>query len=455
MLILVAACGGSANPEPLSSSTAATALSPVAPSPSPAASTEADWLTYHGDATRSGQTVARSPWQALNPAWQSDRLDGDIYAAPLYFHGRVIVATENDTIYALDGASGRTIWQTNLGKPVDGRGLPCGNINPSGITSTPVIDPQSGLVYAVAFLDPAHHDLVAIDANSGELRFRIAVDPPGADPRVHQQRAALALGKDLVYVAYGGLFGDCGNYSGWVVGARKDGTGSLATYKVSVGREGGIWTPAGPSIDTGGFLYVSTGNSDSTSTGDEGESVLRLSPDLKRLDSFTAADEVELNRRDIDLGSVAPVLAGPNTLFQAGKAGVGYLLRPDHLGGLGGEVFSAPVCSGGAYGGGAFTGPMIYVPCRDGLVAVRLTGDTAFTVAWRGPRFNAGPPILAGGFVWTVDINAGLLYGLVAETGDVRFKESIGAVAHFTTPSFGGGNLLVAANRQVLAFRGE
>src|SRR5207237_7004630 len=182
---------------------------------------------------------------------------------------------------------------------------------------------------------------------------------------------------DTMYVAYGGLFGDCGRYSGWVIGVHKDGSGAPVSYKVAVSREGGIWAPSGPAVDPAGFLYVSTGNSDTTSAPDEGNSVLRLSAELKLVDSFTAADWADLNRRDVDIGSTAPLLVGSNLIFQAGKAGVGYLLRPDHLGGVGGQVFSDQVCGGGAYGGEAFSGSMIFVPCRDGLVALRI-GESSF-----------------------------------------------------------------------------
>src|SRR2546429_218052 len=80
-------------------------------------------------------------------------------------------------------------------------------------------DARRGVVYAVAFLAPARHELAALDLASGRVRWRRAIDPPGADPKVHQQRGALALANGRVYVSFGGLFGDCGNYHGWVVSA--------------------------------------------------------------------------------------------------------------------------------------------------------------------------------------------------------------------------------------------
>ena len=100
-----------------------------------------------------------------------------------------------------------------------------GDIDPLGITGTPVYDPQTGLVFAVAEIQGPAHMLVGVDVKTGQLKVRRLVDAPGEDPQVHQQRAALALYQGRVYIAYGGLDGDCGNYHGKVVAARTDGTG--------------------------------------------------------------------------------------------------------------------------------------------------------------------------------------------------------------------------------------
>ncbi len=179
--------------------------------------------------------------------------------------------------------TGQIEWQTNVGEPAPRSALPCGNIDPLGITGTPVYDPATGLVFAVAEVRGPAHILVGIDARTGEVRVHRSADPEGMEPLAHQQRAALTLSNGLVYIAYGGLFGDCGNYHGWVVGSRTDGSGPLLAYQVPTEREGGIWARAGPSVDAGaGRLYVSTGNGSETSDGwDHSDSILRLSPTLK------------------------------------------------------------------------------------------------------------------------------------------------------------------------------
>ncbi|MGZ4214281.1 MAG: hypothetical protein ACXVQV_13710, partial [Actinomycetota bacterium] len=95
------------------------------------------WPVYHHDAGRSGvaddQTALRAPHQA----WTSPVLDALVYAQPLVVDGHVIVATERNSVYSLDASSGSIVWKQNLGTPVDGGSLQCGNINPTGITGTP------------------------------------------------------------------------------------------------------------------------------------------------------------------------------------------------------------------------------------------------------------------------------------------------------------------------------
>src|SRR5262249_19591856 len=149
------------------------------------------------------------------------------YAEPLVIDGKVIVATENDSIYALDAQTGQVKWHVNEGHPVPLSDLPCGNINPLGITGTPVYDPQTGLIFAVAEVKGPAHILFGADLQTGQVKVRRIVDPPGIDPRAYQQRAALALSGGRVYIAFGGLYGDCGHYQGLVVASNTDGAGSL------------------------------------------------------------------------------------------------------------------------------------------------------------------------------------------------------------------------------------
>src|SRR5579875_4082548 len=133
---------------------------------------------------------------------------------PLMLNSTVFVATENDSVYALNVTDGGVLWRTHLGSPMPGSLLPCGDINPSGITGTPVIDTSSSRIYVVAFLQPGVHRLYSLDALTGKVLWNVTADPPGSNPIVEQQRGALALFDGMVYVPYGGLDGDCGDYHG-------------------------------------------------------------------------------------------------------------------------------------------------------------------------------------------------------------------------------------------------
>lgn len=407
------------------------------------------WLTYHRDLARTGVDSTGPPFRSPRVAWRSAELDGDLYAEPLVSGDLVVVATENDSLYALDASSGRQRWRRHLGEPMLGSKLACGNIPISGITSTPVIDPRTSLVYAVGFLQPGRHVLFALDLTSGAVRFQRPVDPPGADPLVHQQRAAIALVGDTVYVAFGGLYGDCGDYRGAIVGVRADGSGPALGYRVPAQREGAIWAPSGIAADSGGSLFVATGNTPAAGAFDFGNTVIRLSPDLRVLDWFAPVDWRQLSQQDLDLGSVGPALLGQTLVFAIGKAGVGYLLRADHLGGVGGQVFSASVCPS-AYGGTAFSPPLLYVPCTTGLYALRVSGGS-FSAAWRAPVAPAGPPILAGGAVWAYDTDRGTLFALDPLTGHERWRQRLGVVTRFTTPAASGGTVYAAGDRSIVA----
>jgi outer membrane protein assembly factor BamB len=433
----------------------APAAAAVSATPRPAAVENIpDWLTYQHDLIRSGQTVGAYNPGGIKRLWQSVELDGLVYAQVLANAGRAFAVTQNNTVYALDAATGRVVWAQHLGPPVPRSALPCGNVDPTGILSTPVIDASSGLLYAVDYLGdvPQHHELVAIDINDGSVRFHNPIDPSGANPLPLQQRGALTLQKGMVYIPFGGLFGDCGDYHGWVVAAGVPDGHLRSAYQVRTKREGAIWSA--PAVDAGGDVFVSTGNGDSVSSFDQSNSVMRLSSDLKLLDFFAPANWADLSRRDADLGSTGPIMLDSGQILQVGKSGVGYLLNARGLGQIGGEQFQAPICSGGAYGGAAHNANVAYVPCRDGLVAVQVEG-IRFSVAWRGPRFSAGAPMLTDDAVWTIDDATTSLYALSRSDGSVLFREPAGQATnppHFLAPSAADGRIFHSVGSAVVAF---
>jgi hypothetical protein len=434
----------------------------------------ADWPTYHKDAARTGTDATAPALTSVNQQWAHTGLDQHVYAEPLVYGTMVLVATEGNTIYALDAATGNQLWSKNFGIAVPSNQLPCGNINPVGITGTPVIDTATGTMYLVAMVwDGAtgasiHYQLEAINLNaSGTELWNRTIAPTDPtytfDAAVEGQRAALSLASGNVYIPFGGRWGDCGSYRGWVVGASVNGTGTLLSFPLPTGtgnHGGGFWAPSGAAMDASNNLYVTSGNTTSTTTFDYGETVLKLSPTLALTDYFAPANWAFLNQNDIDLGSVGPTLLGNNLLFQVGKEGIGYLLDITNLGGTNHNtpVFSARVCTAtndATFGGIAYSAPYIYVPCSDNLVALQLTTTPtpSFSTAWSGPAGSIGPPIVAGGLVWTIGYNDSRLFGLNPSTGVTQVSVALSQVpAHFSTPSYGDGLIFVPDAGQILAF---
>jgi polyvinyl alcohol dehydrogenase (cytochrome) len=293
--------------------------------------------------------------------------------------------------------------------------------------------------------------LFGLRLRGGKVRLKRSVDTPGSDTHVHQERSALSVANGRVYVPFGGLTGDCGDYKGRVDSVKTRGKPHKKTFTVPVHREAGIWAPSGGAVDSAANLFVVTGNGDATVGFDEGNSVIRLTPKLKQADFYRASNSAELNRTDTDLGSVGPTLIAPNRLFVIGKEGLGLILNADHLGGTGGQLFDQNVCSSGAYGGLAFQAPLVYVPCGDGLYALRINGDS-FSTAWKAD-VSAGPPILAGGAVWTID--GATLHAYNAATGGPIASFDLGnQTTHFPSPAAGGGRLFAPAGSSLVAFAG-
>jgi glucose dehydrogenase len=133
------------------------------------ASTHADIITYHNNAQRTGWNATERTLTARNVGssefrlLQSVSLDDQVDAQPLIVtqqtikdqkHDVVYVATENDTIYAIDTLTGDVLLSTHFGTPVPMSALPgnCNNnANHIGINSTPVIDTAAGTMYVIIY----------------------------------------------------------------------------------------------------------------------------------------------------------------------------------------------------------------------------------------------------------------------------------------------------------------
>jgi polyvinyl alcohol dehydrogenase (cytochrome) len=438
--VLLAACTDGQRPAATPSFPAAAASASATGSPGPdpppgGPVTADDWPTYHHDNGRSGVGAADPPATRLTPAWQA-KLDGPVYGQPLVIGDRVLAATEHDTVYALNAADGAVLWSRHVGTPVPRADLPCGNIDPLGITGTMAYDQDTGLVFALAETTGGVHTLYGVDVATGAVRLQRAAEPPRGDRLAHQQRAALTVLGGRVYIAYGGLAGDCAQYIGSVVAVPTTGSGAVLGYAIPTSREAGIWAPGGGMV-IDGTLYYAVGNGESTSGFDGSDSVVALDATLHRIDFFAPATWADDNAKDLDLGSMTPAAVG-GAIFIAGKRGVGYVLDPAHLGGLGGERRQGKVCA--PFGGAAVSGQTLYLPCRDGTRSATVDPVSgAITVGWHGPSGAAGSPVLAGGAVWVVDYDGGLLYLLAPGTGRQVAKLAIGRAPHFASPTVSRG----------------
>ena len=187
-------------------------------------------------------------------------------------------------------------------------------------------------------------------------------------------------------------------------------------------------------------MAVGNGASGPGDRYDHSDSVLRIAPDGTLLDSFSPTSWAQDNASDADLGSQGPALVGP-WVFSAGKSGTAYLLRRDHLGGIGGQVSSRHLCV--SFGGTAVAGDTVYVPCTDGLRAVRVDAHGRMTVLWHASGSVTGSPVLGGGRVWSLDPDSGVLYALDPHSGRVRGQVAVGPTSRFATPALSGRQVLV------------
>jgi outer membrane protein assembly factor BamB len=410
------------------------------------------WPMYHANSLRTGYVAGLPPARGLAVAW-SARLDGAVYGQPLVIGHTVIAATENDSVYGLDRSTGRVRWRARVGTALPLAREPCGNIDPTGITSTPVYDPSARLVFALAQSGRTGHVLAGLSVASGAVRYRRAVPSPDGRPYFDQQRAALASGNGRVYVAFGGHYGDCGPYVGSVVGMPDAGGGAPVSYLVPARREAGIWAPAGPVLTGAGTVLVATGNGATAGPFDGSDSVTALTPGLRELAVFAPRRWAADNAADLDLGAMSPAVLANGDIVQAGKGGVAYLLNGARLGGIGGQLAQRAVCA--VFGGAAATGRTVYLPCASGGIAAVTAAGGRLRVDWRGPPGAAGSPVAGGGAVWVADYSGGVLYELSPATGRVRHQISLGtALPHFASPSLSGGLALIGTLHGVIAVAG-
>jgi len=451
--VLAAAAGCTSSAGNGTSNGAAPSARTLNPAASDGAHPDAAWPAYGRDFARTSVAAGVAAAGALRVGWRVN-LDGAVYGEPLLVGTMVLAATENDSIYALDQSTGKVLWRRHVGSPVPLSDLPCGNIDPLGITGAMVYDQDNGLVYAVAETAGYHHVLVGVSVGDGTVQVERDIPAPDGQPRYDQQRPGLAIEDGRVYVAFGGLYGDCGPYRGSVAGIPLSGSGPIVSYVVPTPREGAIWGTSGPVIGPDGTLYVSVGNGSETSaTFDGSDAVTALSPALKQAGIFAPSTWHDDNAHDLDLGSTQPTMLPGGRLLADGKSGMAYLISAAHPGGVGGQLAKASVCE--AYGAAAVQGSTVYEPCSQGGMAAISTAGDAIHVLWRGPGGAQGSPVAGGAAVWVTDYGAGTLYELDPATGKTRDSLSLGiSLPHFASMSMTGRHGYIGTTQGVVAVAG-
>jgi outer membrane protein assembly factor BamB len=471
-----------------------------------AAHADSSVLTYHGALDRSGRyvvpglTYERARGLHLDPSFHAT-FRGNVYAQPLMWRepgsgkAMLIVATDQDEIYAIDAKSGAQVWARSLGEPVPRSALPCGNLSTLGVTGTPVIDPERATLYLDAMVmrgDEPRHEVYALKLADGSIEPGWPVDVGAAlkgsfTPAVQNERGALALFDGRVFVPYSGHFGDCGDYHGTVVGVSESDPAKVESFATRA-RGGGIWGQGGVTGD-GKSLFVATGNTFGARAWGDGEAVLRLGPGLARpvdsRDYFAPSNWRFLDGTDRDLGSTAPIpLDVPSAkgvrrlIFAIGKAGDAYLLDRDDLGGIGRAVASAHVMANVTIASPAVwsAGDSVFVALQGygancppdktgkGLVVLRIRANPAPAIetAWcAAVPGNRGTPIVttaergADPIVFIVGADAdNRLYAFRGDDGQLIASppEHMRSFHRYQTLIAAGDRLYAASGGQVYVF---
>jgi hypothetical protein len=422
---------------------------------------------------------------------------GNVYAQPLYIEGGatgralVIAVTESNYVFALDALTGSTVWQTNVAPPAPLSRRRCGNIDPFGITGTPVVD----LASRALFFNATTTNLVT--GTVEQLIFSLNVDTGNLNPGwpvnvngnaisgtnmfsslAQGQRGALAIIGTNLYVPYGGLFGDCGTYYGWVVGVPLNNPTHLMAWATPASG-GGIWGVGGVASD-GVDAFVATGNTFGATAWSGGEAIIHLQSSLVltngTMNYWAPTNWHTLDNQDLDLGGCGPLLvdlpgATPSKLVVAfGKDGNVYLLSRTNLGGVSmpvaqahvavSEIIQAAVTYRTALG--------TYVVFANGgnLHALRLgaTSPPTITNVWTVAENGLGSPFVTStdgtnnAVVWGIGCEGDQrLHGFDGDTGALVFagggaSELMAGTRHINTGIAARGRIYVGNDNKVYAF---
>jgi outer membrane protein assembly factor BamB len=459
---------------------------------------------FHNNASRDGLYIdsAFTPSAAANLTRDLNfdgTISGVVYAQPLYIEGgpcgraMIIAVTLLNNVYALDAIDGSVIWERNVGPPVSAADLCNPKFDPMGIIGTPIVDLASRALFLNAMTTPdggetIKHFILSLNVDTGDINPGWPVDVEATaehnglhfTPEVQQQRPALGIVGNILYVGYGSMRDGC-DYHGWLVGVPINNPASVTAW-ASDAIGAAIWAVAGIASD-GKEPFVTTGNTRNPPTWGGGEAVIRFQPGPifsgSPTDYWAPTNWQSLDQSDSDLGSSGPLLvdvpgATPSHLVVAmGKDRRVYLVNRDNLGGITQPVTSAqlgnsPILQAAvAYR----TNQGTYVAFHaegSNLSAFRITAANppAMITEWtviqngRGSPFATSTDGANNMIVWLVGADVGgdqRLHGFDGETGAVVYggggpNELMEGTHRFNAGIAARGRIYIANDDKVYAF---
>jgi hypothetical protein len=416
------------------------ALQPQAVVVSPAAKRKVAVLTYHYNNLRTGwndkesvltdENVNSGSFGLLHSVTLDDQVDTQPLIVPNETttrgtapgkHDVVYVATENDTIYAIDASSGTLLFTQSLGSPVP-TPLGCNNNGPNvGIDGTPVIDRHANLMYVIAYTLQSSVPTYTIHelslANLTDMVAPVVVSASHTltngtsfafNATYQRQRPGLLEANGNIYAGFGSFCDFSASMSrGWLLGWQ---TGSLTPLAANRLNDtlatspdsfflSSVWMSGyGVAADAQGNIYFVTGNSDPSGTTynsitNISETVAKVNASLTQVISFfTPSDANGLDQGDADFGSGGVVLlpkvgSQPPLAAAAGKEGTLFLLNRRNLGGYTPSGPNDDVDEESI--GGCWCGQTYFDAASDSVPRIVASGGNNVTV-WKVPT---SPPI--------------------------------------------------------------
>jgi hypothetical protein len=443
---------------------------------------------------------------------ESITLDGgQIYSQPLFVQGVtigtgtydvVLAATMNNSLWAIDANTYRTLWKVNFGSTWTGYPNYSGSENsfyqntPMGCVSTPAVDRANGLIYSVCPTSSGEWVLRKIQLSSGSILASVTITGqfPGTgdsgdtviDGQLqfysaqHLNRPGLVLANGNVYIAFSS-FSDEHPWHGWLFAYSQSSLSQVAVWcSTPNGYGGGIWlTGDAPPVDSSGNIYISTGNGLYDGTADYADSIVKLSSTLSILDWFTPSNYAAMEANDWDATSGQIMLSPDGRVFAADKNFREYVIQAGCMGHLQGSASSCspqlvsiptttcPLNNCGIYGG-LFFGNTVYIPenagpifsyaYSGGMLAGSATAQTSASFGHPGARIVMSANGSVNAVLWATTaassafdtaqagvlrafdpVSLAELYNSTENSGD-----SLGTWAKMSTPVIVNGHVWVA-----------